>query len=183
MANKIARIIFGIVLVVGLVIGIYFVLPGRYKNPITAKLQSSTDANYNLIINKVKATTVPKNKKKTYDAVMNKATKDFAWTIKKVAVNDAGDGTYEVYGDGYDTDISYQDNMSDDNIINHTKAHVRIMFKVEKKGTELTVDKKEVKAGEKLYPYKIEVDTYSFYKSDKTTYYQDILNGLSKAVN
>ena len=43
MANKIFRVILGIIIVCGVLFGIYYVLPGHFKNPITQAYQEATN--------------------------------------------------------------------------------------------------------------------------------------------
>ena len=179
MANKIGRIILGIIIFGGILVGIYFILPGRYKNPLTASIQSATNSNYDVIVNALKGSTIPKNKDKTFDAAMNAATVNPAWTIKKIAVDDAGNGAYEVYADGYKCTVSIENETNSDSMVTHTNAHVRLVFKINKKGNEITIGDSEVKAGSKAYPEQIEVDTTIYKKSDESTYYQKTLNFLA----
>ena len=101
MANKIGRIIIGIVVVCALAFVIYMVLPGQYKNPLKATLQSKTNSNYEDVVGKVKGSLVLKNKEFTYEDMMISATANPAWTMEEISVDDNGNGAYDVYADGH----------------------------------------------------------------------------------
>ena len=183
MINKIGRIILGIVIICGLAVGIYYILPGQYKNPLTAKIQESMDgANYNALIGTIKATTIPKNKGITYDAAMTKATQDAAWTYKKIAVDDAGNGSYDVYCDGYKYTMTFEADDNDDSMITKTNAHIRLVFHVKKDGSTITVDSKEAVKGEKCAASELHVDEEVYTPNNKdNTYYQKGLTALAGA--
>lgn len=177
MANKIGRIVFGIIFLVVLVVVIYMVLPGSIKFPLQAKIQDSTDTNYATIVNTVKAATVPKNKKVTFEQMMS-CTDGPAWTIKKVSVDDAGNGMYDVYCDGYKTTVSWENETNDDSMVTHTEAHVRIIFHINKQGSEITIGKDVVEAGKVAYPDTLHIDDYDYNRTDDSSYYQRALNAL-----
>ena len=183
MANKIGRIILWIVVIVGLAVVIYMVLPGKVKNPLTAKIQQTIDGpTYNAIVDPIKNTTMPKNKKVTYDAAMKASTEDSAWTIEKVAVDDAGNGAYTVYCDGYNFTMSFESDENDDSMITQTNAHIRLIFNVTKNGSSITIDSKEVEPGKKCYASEVCVNEYHYTPQDKSnTYYQKCINTLAEA--
>ena len=179
MANKIGRIVLGIIILCGLAVGIYFILPGSVKFPLKAKIQDSTDDNYATIVNTVKAATVPKNKKVTYEQMMN-VTDGPAWTIEKISVDDAGNGMYDVFCDGYKTTVSWENEHNDDSMVTHTDSHVRVIFHINKKGSEITIGKDVVEAGKVAYPETIIIDDYDYNRTDESSYYQSALNSLCK---
>ena len=179
MGNKIARIILGIVIIAAILAGVYVILPGRYKSPLTAWFQSNFNSNYNSVVGPIKDATVPKHKDKTFDSIMTAATTSPAWTIKEISVDDAGNGMYEVYADGYKCTVTFENENTSDSMVTHTNAHVQLVFRVNKNGTEITMGDKEVKAGEKAYPDEINVDTYTYKKTDDSTYYQKTLDFLA----
>ena len=179
MGTKIARFVIGIIIIAAVVVGIYFVLPGQYKNPITAVLQSATDSNYDTIVNTLKGSTIPKNKDVTFDKAMIAGTANPAWTIEKVSVDDAGNGTYKVYADGYKCTVTFENETNSDGMVTHTNAHIRLIFDVTKNGNEITIDKKTVTVGKEAKPTSIEVDTTVYNKDDKSTYYQKTLDFLA----
>ncbi len=179
MANKIGRVIIGIIILCAAAVVTYLVLPGSLKYPLTAKIQDSTDTNYATIVNAVKSATVPKNKKVTFEQMMS-VTDGPAWTIKKVSVDDAGNGMYKVFCDGYKTTVSWENENNDDSMVTHTESHVRIEFNINKNGSEITIGKDEVEAGKVAYPDTIIVDDYDYHKTDESEYYQRALTALAK---
>ena len=66
MGNKIARVVIGILIACAVIVGVYFILPGSVKNPITAWLQNTTDDNYIVIVTALQNSKVPKHKKISY---------------------------------------------------------------------------------------------------------------------
>ena len=179
MGNKIARIVLGIVIACALLFGIYVILPGQFKMPLTAYIQSSFNSNYDPIVNTLKDATVPKNKERTFDASMKAATKNSAWTIKPIVTDDAGNGSYEVYCDGYKCTVTFEKDNNSDSMMTHTNAHVRLVFRVTKNGSEIKIGDKVVETGKKAYPDEIIVDTSTYKDSDDNTYYQKTLNFLA----
>lgn len=178
MANKIGRIVIGIVVVVALVVGIYYILPGQYKNPIKATIQSKTISSYNDIVDTVSGCTVPNNKDKTFGDMMTSATGNPAWTIEEVSVDDAGNGAYNVYADGYKTTVSFENETNDDGMVTHTDAHVRIIFKVTKEGSDIKIKNKVLETGKQATPEEVQVDESSYKESDSSTYFQRTLDAL-----
>jgi len=178
MGNKIARIILGIVIAVAVIAGIYFVLPGQYKNPITQTIQMKTNKNYSEIVDVLKKSTIPKNKEKEFGSVFETAVGNPAWTIKEISVDDAGDGAYDVYADGYKTTITFENDTADDSMVTHTNAHVRLIFHITKKGKEISIGDKVIEAGTVAYPASIEVDEATYNESDSGNYYQKTLDCL-----
>ena len=176
MANKIGRIVLGIVIIAALLVGIYYILPGQYKNPLTASIQSATNNNYSVIVDKVKASTIPKHKGVTYDSALNAKTRNLAWTIKKVNVDDAGDGLYDVYADGYKCTVTFENEATSDSMITQTNAHVRIVFQIQKKGSVLTINSKEIEKGSKCVPTEIHVNETVYKTTDDNNYFQACLD-------
>ncbi len=178
MANKIGRIVLGIVIVCAIIVGVYFVLPGSVKNPLTAWIQNETDSNYAPIVDALKGATIPKNKGVTFDSKVSIMDGN-AWTIKKIDVDDAGNGTYDVYADGYKVTVSMENETNDTGMVTFTNAHVRLTFHITKKGSEITIGDKEVVAGKAATPAELSVNETTYHSTDKDTYYQAALNCIA----
>ena len=177
MANKVFRIIIGIAILAGIAFGGWMVLPGSVKNPILAWYQAKTDDNYATVVDAIKATTVPKNKKVTYGAMMEGVSEDSVWTIEKWSVDDAGNGDYNVYADAYKVTVAVENANNDDGMVTHTNAHVRLVFSVSKQGDELKIGRAKVEAGKAAKPKTIFVGEYTYGESDQ--YYQPTLDCLA----
>ena len=177
MANKVFRIIIGIAILAGIAIGGWMILPGSVKNPLLASYQEKTDDNYLKIVDALKASTVPKNKKVTFGAMMEGMSEDSCWTIEKTFVDDAGNGTYRVYADAYKVTVSVENANNDDGMVTHTNAHVRIMCDVNKEGEVLKIGRKEVEAGKPATPIQIEVGEYVY--GATADYFQPTLDCLA----
>ncbi|HBZ02665.1 MAG TPA: hypothetical protein DEO83_02480 [Lachnospiraceae bacterium] len=179
MANKIGRIVLGIIIIVGILVGGYFLLPGQVKNPLTAKLQDMTDANYAVITGAVKNATIPKNKGVTFDSAMTNKTEHPAWTIKKISVDDAGNGSYDVYADGYKCTVSMENETNDTGMVTFTNAHVQLVFHITKQGSEIKIGDKVVEEGKAAAPSEVNVNETTYKSTDKSSYYQAALNVLA----
>ncbi len=106
MANRIFRIILGIVLVIGAVVGIYFVLPGSIKHPLQEKLQSFLKSDQFEAITYLKGITVPNSDMNFGDMIEN-AGKHGSWIIEDSDVGEDGkSGPYEIHAYVYDVDLS-----------------------------------------------------------------------------
>ncbi len=179
MGNKVARILIGIAILAAIFVGGWMVLPGSIKNPLLASYQEKTDDNYSTVVGAVKASTVPKNKKVTFDSMMTGVSEDSCWTIEKVAVDDAGNGSYKVYADAYKITVAFENENNDDGMVTHTNAHVRLVFDVTKDGETLKIGKKEIGEGEIAHPTQVEVGEYVYIQNDpNSNYYQESLNSL-----
>ncbi|MCR5213906.1 MAG: hypothetical protein K6E10_05785 [Eubacterium sp.] len=176
MANKIVRIIVGILIFCGIVVGAYFILPGSVKYPITQYLQSNFDTtNYNSVVNAVKASTIPGNKGITYESAMNGTCDGPSWTYEKVFTDDLGNGTYNVFVDGYKTTVTFE-SADSDGMITNTNAHFRVTFQVQKNGSEIKIGDKVLEAGKKAEPMKIEVANSTYLPTDDNDYFQKALD-------
>ncbi len=178
MANKIGRIIIGIVIVAALAFVIYTVLPGQYKNPLKATLQSKTNSNYEDVVGKVKGSLVYKNKDFTYEDMMISATANPAWTMEEISVDDNGNGAYDVYADGYKTTVSFENEDNSDGMVTHTNAHVRLTFHVTKDGSDVKIGDQVIEPDMQIAPEQIDVATSTYKKSDSSTYFQKTLDAL-----
>jgi len=166
MGTKVFRVIIGIIIGCALLVGIYFILPGKYHYRIKEFLQGMFNKNYKAVCRELKTKTVPGYPNVTFDTLMKKGTEGSAWTADELAVDKAGNGTYQVYADGYNVDLDLEHVMNDDTTQSYSRAHVRLVFNVdyyEKKLTNI-----------KLVKIKVEQDNYV--PSDK--YYEEILEGL-----
>ena len=180
MGNKIGRIVLGIIIIAGILVGGYYLLPGQVKNPITEKLQDMTDDNYAVVTGAVKAATIPKNKGVTFESAMLKKTEHPAWTIKKISVDDAGNGSYDVYADGYKCTVSMENETNDTGMVTFTNAHVQLVFHVTKQGNEIKISDKVPEAGKTAAPAEVHVNETVYKSTDKSSYYQAALNVLAK---
>lgn len=182
MGNKIARVVIGIVVACAVLVGVYFILPGSVKNPITAWLQNTTDDNYIVVVTALQNAKVPKHKKVSYQQMMESATENSAWTIEKVNVNDAGDGSYLVYADGYKCTVAMENEVAD-NMITQSNAHVRIVFSIEKQGSTIKINNKELKDGKAADPSEVIVAEYDYKASEKSPYIQKALDSMTKGLD
>lgn len=178
MANKIGRILIGIVIVVAVFVVIWLVLPGQYKNPILATYQSKTNDNYDDLVGTIQKSLVLKNKKHTYEDMMLSATGNPSWTIEELAVDDNGDGSYWVYADGYKTTVSFENEENSDGMITFTNAHVRLAFNVTKEGEDIKIGNKVIEPDKQIGPDHIEVATATYNSSTDASYYQAVLDAL-----
>ena len=179
MANKIGRIVLGIVILCAIAVGVYYILPGSIKNPLTASLQNMTDDNYAIIVDQVKATTIPKNKGVTYENAFINKTEHPAWTIKKISVDDAGNGAYDVYVDGYKCTVSMENETNDTGMVTQTNAHVQFIFRITKQGNELKIGDKIIEAGKTCTPSEVHVNETVYKSTDNTSYFQGTLDVLA----
>lgn len=177
MANKIMRIIIGIAILAGIAVGGWMVLPGSVKNPILAWYQAKTDDNYATIVDTIRATTVPKNKKVSFGAMMDGVSEDSVWTIEKWSVDDAGNGNYLVYADAYKVTVAVENANNSDGMVTHTNAHVRLVFDIEKQGDEMKIGKSKVEVGKACTPKTVIVGEYTYGTADK--YFQPTLDCLA----
>ena len=179
MVDKIVKFILGILIGCAILTGVYFILPRQYKSPINAKYQEWFEPNYKPIVEYMKQAKIPKHKGVTYDAAMSQ-TKNATWTIKKVSVDEVGNGAYEAYMDGYKCTVSVENDTNDDSMVTHTNAHVQLIFRFTKNGSEFKFGEKAVEAGKSVYPEQINVDEYSYYQSDTSTkYYKKTLDYIA----
>ena len=179
MGNKVARILFGIIIAVGVLVGGYFILPGKVHYPIKQFIQSKTNDNYEKVIEPLKKAPIPKNKKATFGDSFEKKTDNTAWTIEDSEVDDKGNGSYTIFADGYNVTVSLEGDDTD-SLITHTNAHFRCTFVVEKQGTEIKVNGKKLEEGKPIYPSLVEIDQDSYSVTNTTNdYYQQCLNFLA----
>ena len=175
MGNKVARILFGIIIAGGILVGGYFILPGKVHYPIKQFIQSKTNDNYEKIVEPLKKAKIPKNKEITYGEAFDKLDGN-AWTIEDSDVDDKGDGTYTIYADAYNITVSLEGEDSDDSLITKTNAHVRCEFNVTKQGSEILIDNKPIDEKKGVYPSIIGVDETNYAKNAVDTYFQQCLD-------
>lgn len=125
MANKIIRVVVGIVIAIGLLIGIYFILPGQYKWPITEAIQESTNDQYLNMINTYKAAKVP-NTDVTFDQLLTTNCSNPAWHVEKVVEG----VSYQVIATGYKVDVQYVKELDPNSSIHYTNTSMKIVFDV-----------------------------------------------------
>lgn len=141
MANKIFRVILGIIIVCGVLFGIYYVLPGHFKNPITQAYQEATNKYASTAFDTLKKAGVPKHEGVTFDSMMTNALGDHTWIIApngNGVDKESGNGVMTVYCDGYKCDISIQDAKQTDTNNTYSQAHVRLVFNVTFTGGQIT---------------------------------------------
>ncbi|MCR4845205.1 MAG: hypothetical protein K5865_00505 [Eubacterium sp.] len=175
MGNKVARILFGIIIAVGILVGGYFILPGKVHYPIKQFIQSKTNDNYDKVIDPLKKSIIPKNKEITYGEAFEKLDSS-AWTIEESDVDDKGDGTYTIYADAYNITVSLEGEDSDDSLITKTNAHVRCEFNVTKQGSEILIDNKPIDEKKGVSPTLIGVDETNYSKNGNDTFFQQCLD-------
>jgi|GEM_PF-1167103 len=187
MANKIIRFVLAIVIVGALAFGIYTILPGQFKNPITEWVQEMFDEDAKEMVDALKSTTVVKHSDVTYDQMMLSATANPAWTVKKISVDsETGYGEYEVYADGYQCTIEMTSDTSTDSNKTLTNAHVRLVFQVTKDadGMRITGKTETLTAGKQTSPYMIQVAEEEYLRDDKESgYYQGTLDCMVRNVS
>ena len=136
MVNKILRVVIGIIIAVGLLIGIYIILPGKYKMPLTETIQGFTKSWSVDVINDLKNAKVPNNDM-SFGAMLSRYSSP-AWTIADDVVDDLGNGSMTVYGDTFDCTVAMASQMADDKNVTFTNAHVRLIFDVKRENGKLT---------------------------------------------
>ena len=180
MGNKVARILLGIAIAVGILVGGYFILPAKVHYPVKQFIQSHTNDNYEKIIEPLKKGAIPKHKKETFGEAFERNTDGPAWTIEESDVDDKGNGTYVVYADGFNVTVSLEDEENSDSLITRTNSHFRCTFNVEKQGAEMKVNGKKMEEGKPIYPTTIDVDQDSYLVSNTVNdFYQQCLDYLA----
>ena len=178
MGNKVARVLIGIVIAVAVIVGVYFILPGQMKNPLKSFLQSTFNSDYKQIIESMKEAKIKGHKTVTYDEMMREDTSNVAWTVEKLDVDEAGNGEYFVYLDGYKLELELDNPLVDDKNKSYNRVHCRYWFRVKKDGSTLTVDKKEVTNDKGILPEQIEVENDMFHPDDSSNFYQDTIDTM-----
>lgn len=157
MWNKISKVLLGIIIFCAIVYGVYLILPGQYKNPITSWFQTSTNEDSKAAIDELKGFSVSKFDKNipdtvTFDRMMTSATANPAWTVESSTVDkDTGNGSMEIHADGYKCTIE-MDNANADNTKTMTDVHVQLIFRVtmeQHKVKEIKFD--TINAGQETY--------------------------------
>ena len=65
-------------------------------------------------------------------------------------------------------------------MVTHTDSHVRIIFHINKQGSEITIGKDVIEPGKVAYPDTVHIDDYDYNRTDESSYYQRALNALCK---
>ena len=136
MVNKIVRVVLGIIIAVAIIVGVYMILPGKYKMPLTETIQGITKSWSTEVITELKNAKVPNNDM-TFGSMMARYTSP-AWTVSDDIVDDLGNGTMLIYADTYSCTVAMQSQMADDKNITFTNAHVRLIFDVKRENGKLT---------------------------------------------
>ena len=183
MGNKVARVLIGIVIAVAVIVGVYFILPGPMKNPLKSFLQSTFNSNYKEIITTMQEAKIKGHKTLTYDEIMRDKASNVAWTVEKIDVDDAGNGEYYVYLDGYKLELELENPLIDDKNKSYNRVHCRYYFRVKKDGTSLTVDKKEANNDKGILPEQIECENDMFHPdATQDHYYQDTIDTMCEGL-
>ena len=149
MFNKVMRVLIGIIIACAVLFGVYMILPGEYKNPITETVQGITKTWSKDVINDIKNAKVPNNDI-TFGAMLDKFASP-AWTIADDVTDDHGNGSMTVYGDVYRLTVAMKNQQADNNIT-FTNVHVRLTFDVQRSNGKLTrLNLRTVTVGETEY--------------------------------
>jgi len=131
MGNKIVRLFLAIFIVAALGTGIYMILPGQYKNPLTETFQSMTNKYDKEAVSTLKKADVPGHKGVTFDKMMTSATANPAWVVKNSSINkDTGTGTMVLEAHGYKATISMTDAIQTDSTNTYTNVPVTLNFNI-----------------------------------------------------
>lgn len=179
MGNKVARILLGIIIACGILVGGYYILPAKFQNPITQFIQKQTNDNYDVLVNACKNGEIPKNKKVTFGEAFDERTESVTWLIEEFSVDEKGNGEYYVYGQGFNFTVALESNDNDDSLKTATNASYKVSFDVIKDGNTIKINNKEVKEGKPIYPTSIEVDQDVYSQTGADDYYQQCLNALA----
>lgn len=151
MVNKIFRVVLGIIVACGVLFGIYYVLPGQYKHPITQGIQQTFQSDVAMLANTYKFMKVPENDM-TFEQMMKGATSGSCWVVTTVeADRSSGVGTYEVHAYGFKTTISMPKENGDEKMKTYTERPLEIVFfttkgadgKVTNSGYKVIIDNEE----------------------------------------
>ena len=100
MLNKIIRVVLGIIIAAAILVGIYLVLPGQYKNPITEKLQGITKDWTTGVVEDIKNIKMPTSKELKLDKTFGAAFSQYnnpSWIVDNYeTVDDLGNGNMTV---------------------------------------------------------------------------------------
>jgi hypothetical protein len=166
MGTKVVRWIIGILIGCAVLVGIYFILPGQYHYRIKEFIQKNTNRTYKEIVREMKTKMVPGYENRTFGDLMSKGTEASAWTVSTLTADKSGNGTYQVYADGYKVDLDIEHAVNDDTNKSYSRAHVRLVFNIEYMEKKIT----------KVTLVKIKVEEDNFVPKD--VYYSEILQGL-----
>ena len=107
---------------------------------------------------------------------MENATDSPGWHVEKVFVDDVGNGSYDLFVDGYKCTVTMP-SEDNDAMKTLTNAHVRITWHVQKSGTTYTIGGKEIEPGKKATPDQIQVQEEIYGKND--AYFQKALDAIA----
>lgn len=131
MVNKIFRVVIGILVIAGVIYGIYFILPGQYKGPIRQAIQEMIDSDAKKLADEYRNAKVPKNDGVTFEKMMLSASASPSWYVKTISEQaDKVTGEYEVSVDGYKVTLEMPHENGQTNKQVYTNAHVKIVFNV-----------------------------------------------------
>ena len=133
MGNRVVRVVLGLVLLIGAVIGIYFILPGSIKHPLQEKLQSWLKSDQYETVTYLKGIIVPGQEEMNFGDMVEYAGKHGSWVIEESDVGeDKKSGTYQIEAYIYDVDISMAQENGQENRKSFSQASVDIGFTVKR---------------------------------------------------
>lgn len=136
MGNRIVRVIFGIILGIGALVGVYFALPGSIKHPLQEKIQGMFFSSQQQVADYYKNVKLPVEglEDMTFNQMLEGAGSSVAWVVSNAEESeDKTTGTYDLTAYAYDVDISMAQENGQENRKSFTKAAVEIFFSVVKK--------------------------------------------------
>ena len=160
MGNRIIRIVLGIILGIGALVGIFFILPGNLKNPIIEFFQKTFQKGTYAVSEYYMQQPVPKQDITFGDMIAN-CGDGSAWVTTVLRESEDGTtGDYEVHAYAYKVDIAMEQENGQENLKNYTQTTVDIFFNVTK-----TFDGKESKYVTTSYMIYLEEELMNdFYK-------------------
>ena len=133
MGNRLFRIILGIVIGLGVLIGGFFVLPGSVKYPMEEFFQKTFQKEKYAVAEYYQKQKVPKHDMTFGDMIANCGKGSSAWVVETLdEAEDKSTGHYFVHAYAYKVDISMEHENGQENMLSYSQAAIEISFKVEK---------------------------------------------------
>ena len=131
MSNRIGRVVFGLIIGIAALIGIYFVLPGNIKHPLQEWFQKTFQSSTYAVAEKIQQAKVPDHDI-TFGTLFENVGSSSSWVVD-VIEEDENTGSYEVHAYTYKIDMRLDQENGQDNLRNLTQVAVEIQFDVTKK--------------------------------------------------